>query len=381
MKKKISTCTIKSAIRNQKSEIKVFIIAGEVSGDNLGSRIMREMKGVKFVGIGGENMKAAGLSTVFPINDLAVLGPTDALASAHKILRRVNQTRDAIIAEKPDIILSIDAPGFVRRVIKKVKGKTDAKFYHVVAPQVWAWGAHRAKKYAKIFDRLYAFFDFEVPYFTPYGLPTIPVGHPIAAGLCPQKEERRKKKKEKIIALMPGSRMGEVKKLLPIYKDVIAGLPEYKFVLPVVETTEKYVRENIKSWHSKPEIIPSSKRYELYAKTDTAVAAVGTVSAELAIMHVPTIAIYKMHPVSTFLARRLIKLRYLSLVNILLNKSVYPELLGGDATAKNVIAEIKKLDNPTVRKKMISDLKLADKMWQRDVPAAKLIADDIQNQF
>ncbi|MCL2338845.1 MAG: hypothetical protein FWC51_02730, partial [Proteobacteria bacterium] len=131
----------------------------------------------------------------------------------------------------------------------------------------------------------------------------------------------------------------------------------------------------------RPVIVPAEKRYDLYAKTDIAIAASGTVSAELAIMHIPAIVVYKMNPVTTFLARIMLKTKWASLVNILLRKTVYPELLGGQANAENIMREFKKLETAGARAKMISELAAADKMWRRDGKSpAKLIADDIVNR-
>ncbi|MBN1324745.1 MAG: lipid-A-disaccharide synthase [Alphaproteobacteria bacterium] len=371
-------------------KIKIFVIAGEVSGDVLGAKIMHEMPSAKFIGIGGENMQAAGLQPIFPISDLAVMGLFEVLAHARTLTGRINQTVDAIIKSSPDIVLSIDSPSFAKRVIKKVRKaqgkKNSIKFYHVVAPQVWAWGEKRAKKFATIFDRLYCFFDFEVPYFTKYGLPTIPVGHPIADGLRPaakSKDQREKRKKN--ITLIPGSRISEVKKLLPLLRETAECMCHqnpnvwYNFYIPVVETTAEYIRKETADWCTKPELVPAPKRYDLYKKTDVAIAASGTISAELAIMHIPTIVVYKMNSLTMFLARYMVKIKWASLVNILLNKTVYPELLGNKATAENIITEIKKLSKPDVRKKMINDLTMADKMWHKSESktASRLIAEDI----
>lgn len=359
---------------------KIFIIAGEVSGDVLGAKIMAEMDGVKFVGIGGENMKRAGLKSLFPISDLSVMGLVEVLANARTLTRRINETADAIIRSRPDIVLTIDSPSFVKRVIKKVKHSTlytlhSTLFYHVVAPQVWAWRPGRAREYAKIFDRLYAFFDFEKPYFTKYGLDTIVVGHPIADGLRPSRDKRQETS-DKVIALIPGSRMSEVKKLLPLMKSV-AECVDAKFFIPTVETTKKYIESEMAKWRVKPTIVPASKRYDLFAKTDIAIAASGTVSAELAIMHVPAIVVYKMNFLTTILARLLVRVKWVSLVNILLNKTVYPELLGPCATAENIICEIEKLSDLAARKKMISELSAADKLWHRAKPASEIIAQNL----
>lgn len=363
--------------------VKIFIIAGEVSGDVLGAKIMREMPGVEFVGIGGQNMIDMGLKSLFPISDLAVLGVFEVLAHARTLTQRINQTVDAIIAENPDVVLTIDSPGFAKAVVKKVRKQNIAKsvrFYHVVAPQVWAWGKKRAKKYAKIFDKLYAFFDFEVPYFTKYGLKTVAVGHPIADGLDKYKQTNTD---EKIIALIPGSRMNEVKKLLPVFQKTVdmlnvCGYKDYKYVIPTVETTDEYIKNHIKNWKIKPEIISSNQRYDLYVNTYIALVASGTVSAELAIMHIPTIVVYKMNPLTVLLAHILLRIKWVSLVNILMNKMVYPELLGKDANPYNIMNCLQQLTLPSIRKQMLADLTKADSLWRQDSKnPATLIAKDI----
>lgn len=375
-------------INTKKSDKKkIFIIAGEVSGDVLGAKIMREMSGVKFVGIGGEHMQQAGLKSLFPISDLAVLGVFEVLAHAKTLTHRIKQTVDAIISEQPDVILTIDSPGFAKSVVKSVRKKcrkNSMRFYHVVAPQVWAWGKRRAKKYAKIFDKLYAFFDFEVPYFTKYGLNTVAVGHPVADGL---EKYKATKTDEKIITLVPGSRMNEVKKLLPVFHKTVdllyvCGYKDYKFVIPTVETTDAYIRNNIKNWKIKPEIISANHRYELYTNTYIAIVASGTVSAELAIMHIPTIVVYKMNPLTVVLAHILLRIKWVSLVNILMNKTVYPELLGRNATPYNIMNCLQQLTLPSNRKQMINDLISADTKWCREnQKPANLIAIDIMKQL
>ena len=152
----------------------------------------------------------------------------------------------------------------------------------------------------------------------------------------------------------------------------------WNFYIPVVETTEKYLREITTSYCFKPELVPSADRYKLFEKTDIAIAASGTVTAELAIMHVPTIVIYRMNPFTEFLVRIFVKIKWASLVNILLKKSVYPELLGNNATPENIAMWVKRLLQDKEKSKMISDLKRADKLWTRGGKSpAKLIAADI----
>ena len=375
--------------------MKIFIVAGEVSGDVLGGRIMSEMPDVDFVGVGGENMQAMGLKSLFPMSDLSVMGILEVVANAKILTKRIKQTVDAILKEKPDIVLTIDSPGFAKSVIKQIK-KSDAgkklmknglRFHHVVAPQVWAWRSGRAKKYARTFDKLYAFFDFEVPYFTKYGLDTVAVGHPIADGIIGKFKANINEYSEKIITLVPGSRMSEVKRLLPLMRDVIDmmyrnGYMGYKFVIPVVETTSEYITQEVAKWPVKPVLIPAEQRYDVYSKTYVAIVASGTVSAELAMMHVPTIVVYKMNPVTTWIGRRLIKVKWVSLVNILLNRGVYPEFLGGDAVPEKVMNELQLLTIPSKRQKMVADLESADVLWQKDSGGAgKKIATEIKKML
>ena len=389
---KTGQSAVSAHLAMQNKKLKVFIIAGEVSGDVLGARIMNEMGDAEFVGIGGEHMIAAGLSSLFPMSDLAVMGVIEVLAHAKTLTRRIVQTANAIIATKPDIVVTIDAPGFARSVIKQIRKMSAGRemiaaglrFHHVVAPQVWAWRPGRAKKYAATFDRLYAFFDFEIPYFTKYGLDTVAVGHPIADGIIGKYKSSKKSTNEKIITLVPGSRMSEVKRLLPIFRDVADmlsrnGYMGYKFVIPTVETTADYVRRETARWRSQPTLVPASQRYDIYSKTYVAIVASGTVSAELAMMHIPTIVIYKMNPITTWLVRQVIRVRWVSLVNILLNRAVYPEFLGPAANCENVIDAFGQLIIPSVREKMIAELRDADKLWRRpDGGASALIADGIR---
>ena len=373
----------------QNKKLKVFIIAGEVSGDVLGGKIIHEMPNVEFVGIGGEHMRAAGLKPLFPMRDLAVMGAIEVLAHARTLTKRIKQTVNAIIDERPDVVLTIDSPGFAQNVISKLRRSVGGRdliakgmrFHHVVAPQVWAWRPGRAKKYAKLFDKLYAFFDFELPYFTKYGLNTMAVGHPISDGLVGRKQD---KTKEKIITLVPGSRMSEAKRLMPLYREFVEklnrlGYHDYRYVIPTVETTREYVRGELCKWPVTVDVVNAAGRYDLYAKTYIAVVASGTVSAELAMMHIPAIVVYRMNPITVWLVRQFIRVRWVSLVNILLNRGVYPELLGHDANCEKLVDEFIKLITPANRKNMVSELAMADNMWCRyDTPAARIIANDLQ---
>ena len=358
---------------------KIFIIATEVSADNLGKKIIASMPDVNFVGIGGENMKKEGLKTLFPISDLSVMGIFEVLLKIKTIKKRIFETVKAIEKEKPDLVLTIDGPSFAKQIIKRVKSKNkNLKFFHVVAPQVWAWGEKRAEKYAKIFDKLYCFFDFEKKYFEKYGLKTISVGHPIAENLKQRNENTVDKS---LITFIPGSRISEVKRLLPIFKELSYKLKNKKIMIPVVETTKDYIEKFVSDWENKPTLINSEDRYKIYNKTYIAIAASGTVSTELAILGVPSIIIYKMNFITEFLAKILLKVKYVSLINILLNKEIYPELLGKKLTDENILKEINKLSKKEIREKTIKELSKAENIWIKNIKASDIISNDIISEL
>ena len=181
--------------------------------------------------------------------------------------------------------------------------------------------------------------------------------------------------------------MSEVKRLLPIFRDVVDmlyrnGYMGYQFIIPTVETTAEYVRAETAKWRVRPTLVPSGQRYDIYAKTYIAIVASGTVSAELAMLHIPTIVVYQMNPITTWLVRQMIHVKWVSLVNILLNRGVYPEFLGPAATAENVLGAVQQLTIPSVREKMIAELKTADELWRRpDGAAAQIIATEIEKSL
>ena len=358
---------------------KIFIIAGEVSGDVIGGEIMRAASlKADFAGIGGNDMARQGLESLFPISDLSVMGLIPVLKKLRTVLSRIRQTAEAIIKEKPDIVLTIDSPSFASRVIKKVKhllknSDYTPKFYHVVAPQVWAWASHRAKKYAKIFDKLFCFFDFEVPYFTKYGLETIAIGYPFYEVI----KEKRKKDNwcgtKNIVMLLPGSRMAEIKKTMPIFKDFIELHSKYSFVISTTEITHDFIENEIKSWKIKPKICQYNNRYELYNQAKFAISKSGTVTAELAIIHVPTVVIYPTNFLSPILAKLLLKINFISLLNIITNKKIFPELLGWNINARKISEAVSNMD----MKKIINDLKAADKLWHKNKSPFEMIAENL----
>ena len=365
--------------------LRVYLIAGEPSGDLLGSRVMRALrkrtKGqVEFMGVGGETMHDEGLKSLFNIRDLAVMGLMEVVPSIPKILRHLNEIIADIQKKKPDIIMTIDSYSFSIRVHQRLKKlNLGIPHVHCVAPQVWAWKAGRAKILPKYIDHLFCLLPNEEKYFKPYGLKTTFIGHPVIEGGADKgsaKTFRQKynlNKNTQILILLPGSRKNEVSRLMPIFKKACERLqkthPHLFVVIPSVKTVAPKVCEMLKSWHVPHTVIlGEKKRYDAFAAADVAIAASGTVSLELALAKVPHLIAYRVHPISAWLAKRLLKIRYANLINILQNKEVIPELLQHNCTVENLVYQTEKLfKNPhqNVQKSL-------DKMRCKVLPSDKM---------
>ena len=344
----------------QDKEILIYLIAGEPSGDLLASRLMRALKEktngkVRFAGVGGETMIANGFESLFDSSELAVMGVAEVIPSVPRIMARIRQTVDDIIAKKPDVVVTVDSWSFSARVNKGLRSlNTGIPQIHYVAPQVWAWKKRRAKTCGRYIDRLMALLPYEAKYFEPYGLKVDFVGHPVVEGGAAKgdgvafRRENEIPERTKLLCVLPGSRRSETKYLLPVYKETVAVLakkyPEMHVVVPTVVTVEKTVKEAVSDWALPVQVVTGeADRYDAFAASDAALAASGTVALELAMAKVPYTISYKMSPVSSWLARKLVKGRFVNLVNILADREIVKEYLLEDCTVENLAAEVAKL--------------------------------------
>ncbi len=331
----------------------VYIIAGEPSGDMLGARLMRALKAqdnnIKFIGIGGDNMQKEGLKSLFDITDLAIMGLVEVIPSIPKVLKHIKNTIKDIITQKPDMVITIDSWSFSARIHKALrKKKINTLQMHYVAPQVWAWKKRRAKTMYKYIDHLLTLFPNEPQYFTPYNLPTDFVGHPaIESSLLTTDNQNFKKEHnipedKDIVLILPGSRHNEVANLLPTFLDVIDTLKQNNknlfFVLPTVKTVENRVKQIIKEKNSDILVLNTQKeRYQAARIAKMAIAASGTVALELAIINVPHIVCYKVPKLTAWIARHFTNIKYINLTNILLNKSIVPELIQEECNISKIL--------------------------------------------
>ena len=326
---------------------KIFIIAGEASGDILGAGLMRALirraPGVEFAGIGGEEMeKISGFKSLFDIKDIAAMGFVEVLRRLPSIMARIKQTAAEILKLRPDLIVTIDAPGFNMRVVGRVKRAwPGAKAMHYVAPQVWAWKEHRAEKVARLYDHLLCFFPFEAKYFERHGLATHVVGHAASDEAAGNALRFRKAHglgaKDILITMLPGSRAEMAGRLLPAFEktaEILAGkIPNLRIAIPTVSTSRAFIEERVKGWRVRPMLISRRQdRYDAFAASSAALSISGTAVLELALMRIPTVAAYKGSPLSFAIAKRLVKLKYVTLPNIITGRGIVPEFLQNDAT-------------------------------------------------
>ena len=333
--------------------LKVYIIAGEPSGDLLGSRFMRAMVKktngqVEFYGVGGESMEKAGLKSLFDISDLAIMGLAEVIPSIPKVLRLIKQTVADIEKVKPDVVITIDSWSFGSRVQKILRRKKlGIPQVHYVAPQVWAWKKKRARTMYKYVDYLLTLLPQEPKYFTPYGLAATFVGHPVIESKVIHGSGDDFRKKFVIPAVLPGSRKTEVAKMLPVFLEAAQKLyledNSLCFVIPTVKTVAGMVRQMVGGSGLPITIVEDEDdRHNAFKASAAAMAASGTVALELAIAGVPHIIGYKVSPLTAVLVRKFMHIQFVNLSNIMLGREVVPELLQEQCVPGNICRYIKR---------------------------------------
>ncbi|MBI5164113.1 MAG: lipid-A-disaccharide synthase [Magnetospirillum sp.] len=340
----------------------IYIIAGEPSGDLLGGRLMAGLRAhggndIRFAGIGGETMRAAGLDSLFPMAELTVMGLVEVLPRIPRILKRVKETVADIVARRPDALVTIDSWGFTGRVQKAIQAQAPGiPRIHYVAPMVWAWKPNRSKKLAKVLDLLMTLLPFEPPWFTKDGLRAVHVGHPVietGAGDGAAFRARHGIAADvPLLVMLPGSRQSETGRLLPVFAETLELLadryPRLKVVVPTVETVAAKVKMAVKSWPLPAKVVEGQvEKHDAFAAGTVALAASGTVALELAMAGLPTVITYRTAPLSYYIATRFLGLgqgvKYATLVNIIMDRPVMPELLQDDCRPERLAAAVGKL--------------------------------------
>ncbi len=302
--------------------LKIYLIAGEASGDNIGSKLMEALKKqhpeIEFYGIGGDKMQACGMNLLFPSQDLALMGFFEIIPHIPKLLGKIKQAIEDICSLQPDAVITIDSPGFCFRVAKAVKARIKGKLIHYVAPTVWAYRPERAKKIAKIYDYLLVILPFEPEYFIKEGLATSFVGHPAIEDLqiFPKEafhQQFNLDNNSLLLCLAPGSRKQEVQTLLPIFLDAaskLAKLIDKKIIIAI--PAQEQLKSVITSYPSElPIILVDEKdKQKLFSSADLALTKSGTITTELAFYKMPMVVAHKVNRFSYWLLKKMIKVSY-----------------------------------------------------------------------
>lgn len=333
------------------SDLLIFLVAGEASGDALGARLMaslREQTGgaVRFAGVGGAGMAEQGLESLFPMEDLSVMGLAEVLPRLPKLIKRLSETRRAVRRLRPSAVVTIDSPDFSFRLAKRLRGE-GIPLIHYVAPTVWAWRPGRARKIARFLDHLLVLFPFEPPYFAREGLSCSFVGHSVvesgAAGGDGKgfRRQRDIAPDAPLVCVLPGSRRGETSRLLPVFesalRDLVKAKPGLMAVVPLAPTVAEEVSRALQNWPLPVETVTGeADKFDAFAAADVALAASGTVALELALAGLPAVIAYKMSSMTAWLARHLVRVRFANLVNIILDREAVPELLQKECRADRI---------------------------------------------
>lgn len=337
---------------------KIFLLATEPSGDQLGARLasaMREAAGdqLELVGMGGPAMAEQRIEGPFDTSELAVMGLVEVVPMLPRLMRRIGRTARWIVQEKPDAVVTIDSPDFMHRVVARARPHCPkTAFVNYVAPTVWMWRAGRARRVAQLYDLQLALLPFEPPYFEKEGLRCEFVGHPaIEARQAAQLSKQDARRllgfgaEGPVVVVLPGSRQSEIHRHGRVFGDALDSLARRKsgleIVLPMAPGVEEQVRQAVESWNIKPVLLKSGQfppydRWAAYAAADVALAASGTVTAELAAADTPMVVAYRMSSLTWAVLRGLARMRFASLVNLLLDEETVPEYLQGLCKAEPI---------------------------------------------
>jgi len=324
----------------------IYLLAGEQSGDVLGGRLMAALRArrpdLQFAGIGGPRMAGEGLQSLFPMQELAVMGLVEILPRLRRLRRLLLQTQADIARVQPDVVVTIDSPGFTLRLLRLIS-PLGLKRVHYVAPQVWAWREHRVREFPGLWDRLLCLLPFEPEFFDSHGLPASFVGHPVLESGADQGDGGRFRARHgldrdaQIVILMPGSRRTEIPRLLPIFARTMARLterlPQVIPVLPMASAVAEQVERAVQTWPRRPIIVTElGDKHDAFAAASAALTKSGTSTLELALGGVPMAVTYRVNRITGAIARRLIRVPHVAMVNLLAKRRLVPELLQQDCT-------------------------------------------------
>ncbi|MGT2438384.1 lipid-A-disaccharide synthase [Bradyrhizobium betae] len=373
---------------------KIFLIATEESGDRLGSALMKVLRqrlgdGVQFVGVGGRTMAREGLETLFPIEELSIVGFAAVVQQLPKILRLIRKTADAVLEAAPDALVIIDSPDFTHRVARRVRATKPAiPVVDYVSPSVWAWRPGRARAMLGYVDHVLGLLPFEPAEYRKLGGPPCSyVGHPLIEqlpSLRPNAEEQKRRDAEPpVLLVLPGSRRSEIRHHLETFGATLGRLHAagraFELMLPTMPHLEATIREGVANWPVKPRIVVGeTEKRAAFRIAHAALAKSGTVTLELALAGIPMVTAYRVSAIEAFILRRAVKVSSVILANLVIGKEVIPEFLQEDCTPEKLAPALSEvLTDSTLRRQQVEAFAQLDTIMSTGNRSPSVLAADI----
>lgn len=372
--------------------MRYYIVAGERSGDLHGSNLVKALKEVDssstFRGFGGEYMQQAGVNLAVHYGEMAFMGLAEIITNANKIKKYIRLCKEDILAHKPDVIILIDYGGFNLQIAKFGK-KNGIKIFYYIPPKYWAWYPRRARWLQPYVDHLFVILPFEKDFFKRFGWESDYVGNPVLDAVkmhtivTNAKDAKHEKINDPVIALLPGSRKQELKRIIPLMARVVKQFPEHQFGVAAVNNLDGSGYEELKA--CKNVTLFFEDTYHLLQRSSAAIVTSGTATLETALFKVPQVVVYKANALSFWLAKLMIKVKFISLVNLIAGREVVKEMIQDEASAIAVSAELKRILNDNAyRKEMMNGydeiIKILD-TGSASENAAKLMVNYLQKEI
>ncbi len=373
--------------------MKFYVISGEASGDLHAADLIRELKknipSAEFRAWGGDLMKQEGATIVKHYRDLAFMGFTEVIMNLRTILSNIDFCKKDLLEYNPDAIILVDYPGFNLRIAQFAKEKGFTVYYYI-SPQVWAWKSSRVIKIKKVVKKMFVILPFETAFYKKFNYDVDYVGHPLPDVIARKRNyfssrdqftKSNALNEKPIIALLPGSRKQEIESMLPLMLSVKNDFPDYQFVIAGAPSQSLNFYKQFLINHDISVVTDAT--YELLSHATAALVTSGTATLETALLNVPQVVCYKGGRISYMIAKSLVKIKFISLVNLILDREVVRELIQDDLNKMNIEKELKKILNPEIREKIFADYKVLQDMLNTGgaaVRTAKLITQDLRDR-
>lgn len=372
---------------------KIFLIATEESGDRLGSSLMKVLRqrlgdGVIFEGVGGRSMAREGLQSLFPIEDLSIMGFAAVVQRLPMILRRIRETTDAVLQTSPHVLVIIDSPDFTHRVARRVRKRDPAiPIVNYVSPSVWAWRPGRARAMRKYVDHVLALLPFEPEAHRALGGPPCTyVGHPLSEQIDTLRpnadEQKRREGQPPVLLVLPGSRRSEIRHHMTVFGETLRLLQAqntpFDLILPTMPHLQEAIAAALKTWPVQPRVVVGEQeKRAAFRIAHAAFAKSGTVTLELAVAQVPMVAAYKAGSVEAWIARRVIRSSSVILANLVVGENVVPEFIQEDCTPEKLVIALRDVlaDTPMRRHQVEAFAKIDATMSMGAQPPSVRAAD------